>query len=104
MQLIHIILIILKCSVILGILLVRLKIIPNDLPLIHIIDETFKLILAIFVMFISYPGRKKIYPLNHEDLLFLFACGFILMLTIDYKEYLLAFKNLWNNITKYMIH
>lgn len=101
MQLIHKILIFLKIIVILSIFLVTTKIITKDKPIIIFFESTFKLMLSLFVMFITLPNRKKIYPLCKEDLLFLFACGFILFINIDYKSYFQNINIILKKINNY---
>lgn len=97
----HKILFILKILILLSILLIKFNIIPSDLPSVKIIDITFKIFLSFFVMYIAYPGRKSLYPLEQEDIIFLFACGLVLLLTIDVKEYKQSFQDVWDNIHNY---
>jgi len=97
----HKVLFILKILILLGIVLIRFKVIPSDLPSFNIIDITFKIFLSFFVMYIAFPGRKTLYPLDHEDIIFLFACGLVLLFTINIEEYKQSFIDLWNNIQNY---
>ena len=92
MELHHLIILIFKILFLIILFLVKLKIIPTDTPLQYIIDYTFKLLLGIFVLYVSFPWRKNFYSIQREDLVFLFMCGILLLITIDYKNYLYSFK------------
>lgn len=97
----HKILFILKILILLGIILIRFQIIPSELPFFNIVDITFKIFISFFVMYISFPVRKTLYPLEQEDIIFLFVCGLVLLLSIDTSEYIKSFEDVWNNIQNY---
>ena len=94
----HLIIFIFKMLFLLLVILVNLKIIPPDTPFQNIVDDTFKFLLGIFVLYISYPWRKCIYTINKEDLIFLFMSGILFLLTIDYKKYIQSFKEFFLRI------
>jgi len=92
MKIYHKVLFFLKILLILLMVFVRFKIIPTNAPFINIVDDTFKLLLGIFVTVISFPGRKNILQLEKEDMILLFTMGVICLVTIDYKDYIESFK------------
>ncbi len=67
--------------------------ISHEGPLYLILDTIFKISLGIYlVWFFTY---EKINGLNHHDRLLFIISGFILLITIDYKEifYLIGGQN-----------
>lgn len=100
MKIHHLTIFIFKMLFLLLVILVKLKIIPEDTPFENIIDYTFKILLGIFVLYVSFPLRKNIYSLAGEDLIFLFISGILFLFTIDYENYLNSFKLFFERLKK----
>lgn len=98
MKIHHLVIFVFKMLFLLLVVLVKLKVIPADTPLENIVDYTFKLLLGIFVLYVSFPWRKCIYTIEGEDLVFLFMSGVLFLLTIDYKKYIQSFKDFFYRI------
>ena len=98
MKIHHLVIFIFKILFLLLVVLVKLKVIPEDTAFENIVDYTFKLLLGIFVLYVSFPWRKCIYTIEGEDLVFLFMSGILFLLTIDYKKYMQSFKDFFYRI------
>jgi hypothetical protein len=98
MKIHHLTIFIFKMLFLLLLVLVKLKIFPQDTAFENIIDYTFKLLLGIFVLYVSFPWRKNFYSIEGEDLIFLFMSGILFLFTIDYKKYLNSFKIFFHRI------
>lgn len=92
MKIYHKVIFTLKILFLSLIVLVKTNIIPTDTPFQNIVDETFKIFLGIFVLYISFPWRKNMYNIEKEDFLFIFMTGMIFLLSIDYKGYVNSLK------------
>ncbi|OUU22644.1 MAG: hypothetical protein CBB97_14775 [Candidatus Endolissoclinum sp. TMED37] len=82
----------LKVLVILAFILVKLKIIPTDLNALIIIDDTFRIFLAILLMSITSPLRGVKYEPDYHDNMLMFIVGILFLLTVDFREYGKALK------------
>ena len=98
MKIIHKILTFLKIILIFGIIFIKFNFIPKTMPFINIIEYTFKILVAIFVMDISNPFSKTKKDITHEDMIFIFACGIILFLSINFTEYFNYINKFIHNI------
>ena len=100
MNIYHKIIFTLKILFLLLIFLVKTKTIPSDIPFQKIVDGTFKILLGFFVLYISFPWRKDFYQIHKEDYLLIFMTGVIFLLTINYKEYIQSYNDLFENVKK----
>lgn len=80
--------IIIKTLVLIGLILIFLGKIPSDGPIFVIMDTVFKTSLGIYI--ILFFGYNKHLDLDKHDKMLLIASGFILLMTIPYKEALHA--------------
>ena len=100
MNIYHKIIFTLKIIFLLLIFLVKTQIIPSDIPFQILVDGTFKIVLGLFVLYISFPWRKDFYQIYKEDYLLIFMTGVIFLLTINYKEYIQSYNDLFDNVKK----
>ena len=98
MNIYHKIIFILKIMFLVLIVLVKTGLIPSNIPFQIIVDGTFKIVMGLFVIYISFPWRRDYYQINREDYLIIFMSGVIFLLTIDYKEYLQSYNDLFTNV------
>ena len=87
-------LIILKIILILFLILIKLNII-KDRPLHLIIELIFYVVLGLYIIYLSFPFRKKPLIMNHHDNILLFALGIIFLLTINYNNFFNEIKELY---------
>jgi hypothetical protein len=87
-------LIALKMILILFLILIKLNII-KDRPLHLIVEFIFYVVLGLYIIYLSYPLRKKPLIMDHHDNILLFALGIIFLLTIDYQTIFLEIKELY---------
>lgn len=87
-------LIALKIILILFLILIKLNII-KDRPLHLIIELIFYVVLGLYIIYLSYPLRKKPLIMDHHDNILLFALGVIFLLTINYEGFYEEIKKLY---------
>jgi len=76
--------IVLKILISIGILLIIFGKVKSDGPIYTILDTVFKVSLGIYI--ILFFGYNKVPGVNPHDRLLLIVSGFVLLITINYKE------------------
>ena len=83
MKIYHMLLYIIKISILILIALVSVKIIPVKKEIYVITDFVFKFLLGIFIIYFFLTSKLNID--SHDKLIFILA-GFILILLVDYID------------------
>ena len=93
-HLIQKLLVILKILLIIFLILIKLNII-KDRALHILIELLFYVLLGIYIMYISYPFRKKPLIMNKHDNILTFTLGIIFLLTLNYKSLFDTMKKMY---------
>ncbi len=76
--------VVIKTLVLIGMLLIFFGKIPQEGPIFVLLDTIFKMSLGLYI--ILFFGYNKVPQIDKHDRLLLIISGFILLLTIPYKE------------------
>lgn len=76
--------VVIKTLIVIGMILIFLGKIPSDGPIYVIMDTVFKISLGLYIIY--FFGYNKNMSIDKHDRMLLVSSGFILLMTIPYKE------------------
>lgn len=80
----------------------KVGILPSEAPVVLIVEDIFKVLLSLYLMYVFFPKRKQPIELNGHDYLLMFVAGILLISSVSLTDLKNSLIRMFQNIMKHV--